>query len=442
MNGNYDIHDSWYATPAAAAAPDREKTAVKAYRKTGRKLRKGRVITLIVLLLLLAVAVYFAATTTDKPANTFNFHWGNNGEEGGWSSGDGTGPAGGDASNTEEYPETFNDFFNTYFTDTPGVDIEKFGEKVEFSVNPEESSGEELSLKELYDKCSKSVVGIKAFTDSDENGYSWGTGIIASPDGIIITNTHVIEECNKAKVILYNDAEFPAKLIGYNDLTDIALLKIDADGLPAAEFGKSDGISVGDRVAAIGNPLGEKFRATLSDGIVSAISRELAYNGATLTLIQTNTALNEGNSGGPLFNMYGQVVGVTNMKMMSLYSSIEGIGFAIPASTVAETVDGIVNGSAAFGITCGGIPEDVSGHYSIPSGVYVTFVQPKSDAHEKGIREGDIITAVNGKPVKNTDDVVKQKEGLKPGDTVTLTVWREGKTFDAEIILGNQNDFN
>ena len=122
--------------------------------------------------------------------------------------------------------------------------------------------------------------------------------------------------------------------------------------------------------------------------------------------------------------------------------NIEGIGFAIPATTVDETVDGIVNGSAAFGITCGGIPEDVSGHYSIPGGVYVTFVQPKSDAHEKGIREGDIITAVNGKPVKNTDDVVKQKEGLKPGDTVTLTIWREGKTFDAEVILGNQNDFN
>ena len=198
-------------------------------------------------------------------------------------------------------------------------------------------------------------------TSDGQSGYNWGTGVILSADGLILTNTHVIEGCDSAKVTLFDDREFEAKLIGADTISDIAVLKIEAAGLPAAEFGESGSLVVGDPVAAIGNPLGETFRSTLTDGIISAIERGISYKGRTMTLLQTNTALNEGNSGGALFNMYGQVVGITNMKMMSSYSSIEGIGFAIPSATVREVVNSIVRfgevrGRPSIGITVGAIP--------------------------------------------------------------------------------------
>ena len=148
---------------------------------------------------------------------------------------------------------------------------------------------------------------------------------------------------------------------------------------------------MGDKVAAIGNPLGETFRMTLTDGIISAIERGISYNGHSMTLLQTNTAINEGNSGGALFNMYGQVIGVTNMKMMSSYSSIEGIGFAIPSSTVATVVDSLVKygeviGRAAIGITVGPVPQNAMSYYSLPEGLYVSAVNENSDAAAKGIK--------------------------------------------------------
>ena len=287
-------------------------------------------------------------------------------------------------------------------------------------------------------------MAISGYVDG-KSAYSWGTGVVLSEDGLILTNTHVIEDCDRATVTLYDDSVYEAKLVGADSISDVAVLKIEATGLPAASFGDSGSLMVGDKVAAIGNPLGETFRMTLTDGIISAIERGINYNGHSMTLLQTNTALNEGNSGGPLFNMYGQVVGVTNMKMMSSYSSIEGIGFAIPSATVKSVVnalvaDGEVRGRPSVGITIGGIPDNASDYYSIPGGVYVSDVTEGSDAEAKGIQPGDIITHVNGQPVSTIDEVGAIKNQFNVGDSLTFTIWREGETFDVDVVLMDTND--
>ena len=235
-------------------------------------------------------------------------------------------------------------------------------------------------------------------------------------------------------------------LCGWTDaISDIALLKIDAEGLVTAELGESSNLRVGDRVAAIGNPLGEDFRNTLTDGIVSAIERGMNYQGRSMTLLQTNTAINEGNSGGALFNLYGQVVGITNMKMMSSYSSIEGIGFAIPSTVACNVVnallkDGEVKGRPAIGITVGSIPQNAKDKYELPNGLYVSDVSEGSDAKTQGIMPGDIVLAVNGTEVRTTEDITKIKDELQVGDTMTLTIWRDGETMEIIITLVDTND--
>ena len=314
----------------------------------------------------------------------------------------------------------------------------------DFKVAISSNRGKELSLQELYDQCSKSIVAIKGYQDGVD-GYYWGSGIILSEDGLILTNTHVIENCDTASVTLFDNSSYDAALVGADSTSDIAVLRIEATGLTPASFGDSAELAIGDQVAAIGNPLGETFRMTLTDGIISAIDRGISYNGHSMTLLQTNTAINEGNSGGALFNMYGQVIGVTNMKMMSSYSSIEGIGFAIPSSTIAAVADslmqyGEVRGRTAIGITVGAIPENVTSHYDLPTGLYVSAVEEKSDAAAKGIQQGDIITAVNGNPASATSDILTVKNTLSVGDTIAFTIWRDGETFDVDVTLVDEND--
>ena len=276
-------------------------------------------------------------------------------------------------------------------------------------------------------------------------GYNWGSGIVIREDGLILTNTHVLEDCDRAVVTLEDGTEYDAELIGADTISDIALLKISATNLATAELGDSTGLRVGDRVAAIGNPLGEDFRNTLTDGIISAIECGMNYHGRSMTLLQTNTAINEGNSGGALFNLYGQVIGITNMKMMSSYSSIEGIGFAIPSATVCNVAnallrDGEVKGRPAIGITVGAIPANAKEKYSLPDGLYVSDVSEGSDAKEKGVLPGDIITAVNGTAVETTDEISAIKDSLKVGDTMTLSIWRDGETMEITITLVDTND--
>ena len=348
----------------------------------------------------------------------------------------------------EEFPEQWSDFFENYYQETDSssavVNIERTEGNDTFAIRLQEAGKTELSLQVLYDKCAPSIVAISGYTKGVQ-GYNWGTGVVLTADGLILTNTHVIDACDRATVTLFNDQEYEAKLVGFDTFSDLAVLKIDAKGLKPAEFGDSSSLRVGDPVAAIGNPLGDTFRCTLTDGIISAISRDISYKGRTMTLLQTNTALNEGNSGGALFNMYGQVVGITNMKMMSSYSSIEGIGFAIPSVTVREVVSGLVRfgefrGRPSIGITVGAIPEEAESRYQLPKGLYITDVQKNSDAWVKGVRPGDILMEVNHIQVLTTADVSEIKNQFSVGDSLHFTIWRNGETLEFDVLLMDNND--
>lgn len=407
----------WYAPLEEHTSPESEKKK----RKPGKaSWRIGGAILLVVLLI---------------AASSLIFSGSNQRTEAPYISGDGM-------------PDDWNDYLDNYYQVTESKDAEIKLPRAElvpdFKVAISSDRGKELSLQELYDQCSKSIVAIKGYQDGVD-GYYWGSGIILSKDGLILTNTHVIENCDTASVTLFDNSSYDAALVGADSTSDIAVLRIEATGLTPASFGDSAELAIGDQVAAIGNPLGETFRMTLTDGIISAIDRGISYNGHSMTLLQTNTAINEGNSGGALFNMYGQVIGVTNMKMMSSYSSIEGIGFAIPSSTIAAVADslmqyGEVRGRTAIGITVGAIPENVTSHYDLPTGLYVSAVEEKSDAAAKGIQQGDIITAVNGNPASATSDILTVKNTLSVGDTITFTIWRDGETFDVDVTLVDEND--
>lgn len=407
----------WYAPLEEHTSPESERKK----RKPGKaSWRIGGAILLVVLLI---------------AASSLIFSGSNQRTEAPYISGDGM-------------PDDWNDYLDNYYQVTESKDAEIKLPRAElapdFKVTLSNEHGKELSLQELYDQCSKSIVAIKGYQDGVD-GYYWGSGIILSEDGLILTNTHVIENCDTASVTLFDNSSYDAALVGADSTSDIAVLRIEATGLTPASFGDSAELAIGDQVAAIGNPLGETFRMTLTDGIISAIDRGISYNGHSMTLLQTNTAINEDNSGGALFNMYGQVIGVTNMKMMSSYSSIEGIGFAIPSSTIAAVADslmqyGEVRGRTAIGITVGAIPENVTSHYDLPTGLYVSAVEEKSDAAAKGIQQGDIITAVNGSPASATSDILTVKNTLSVGDTITFTIWRDGETFDVDVTLVDEND--
>lgn len=354
--------------------------------------------------------------------------------------------------NADGRPSDWHAYFDKlYGTEAPSavsasVNIPLAEERGSLSIK-NGAAGADLDFSDIYEKCSPSVVGIKVFSEDDrEDYYAWGSGVIASSDGYIITNTHVINNGYSAKVVLSDGSEYEAKLIGFDAASDIAVIKIEATGLKAAEFASSSTLSVGDSVAAIGNPLSPDLRLTMTRGIVSALNREMSYNGTTMSLIQTDASINEGNSGGPLFNSRGQVIGITNMKMISSFGSgVEGLGFAIPSDTVESIVealikDGAVYGRLSVGITIGPVSEDIAKYYNIPQGLYVSYVTEGSDAEAKGIKRGDIITRVNGRDAFANSDVADAKEGLKAGDELTFTIWRDGKTTEITVKLMDPAD--
>ena len=285
------------------------------------------------------------------------------------------------------------------------------------------AGGSALSLQSVYAKCLPSVVGIHA--DISRSEYSTGTGVVLTSDGYIVTNTHVLDGAKAVTVTTSDGTEYTGKLVGADAVSDIAVLKIEAQGLTPAEFGDSSSLQVGDDVVSIGNPLGEQLRWTMTNGIISAI--------------------NEGNSGGPLINMYGQVIGITNMKALS--TGVEGIGFAIPTASIRPIVnallaDGRVSGRVSIGITVGAVSSAASEYYDLPEGLYISAVAEGSDAEKQGIQSGDMLLAVNGQAVTTTYDVSAVKDGLKVGDTVTLTIYRDGKTFDVDVKLVDTNDIS
>ncbi len=323
------------------------------------------------------------------------------------------------------------------------------GTKLNIVSAPESSdttfSDEEdaLCLQDIYSSVIDSVVSISSMTSS---GTSSGTGIIMSSDGYVITNHHVITGALVISVLTNDNQEFEAALVGSDEMSDLAVLKIDARGLKAAEFGDSSKLRVGDSVVAIGDPLGVQLRGTMTNGIISALNRDLTVGDRTMTLIQTNAALNNGNSGGPLINCYGQVIGINTVKMSSYYSAsatVEGLGFAIPISVAKPIIDelienGYVAGRPAIGISGDSLPSYYRTYYRLPDGVYVTSVNEGSDAKAKGIREGDIVTAINGEKICSIDELNTVKNQYAAGDEVTLTIYRSGTYYEVTVTLVDQ----
>ena len=323
----------------------------------------------------------------------------------------------------------------TYATEEPmSIDIHQAPQGEE---TPMEQTG--LSLQEIYSRNLPSVVSISC---SGSGTSSSGTGVVLTEDGYLVTNCHVVEGSRTITVRLSDDRQFPAVLVGQDAVSDLAVLHIEAESLTPAQFGSSENLRVGDSVAAIGDPLGEEFRGTLTDGIVSAINRDVTVEGRTMTLIQTNAALNSGNSGGPLINCYGQVIGINTMKIgaFAASSGVEGLGFAIPSATVKEVVEqlisqGYVSGRPTLGLTGESLSNFYQRYYRLPAGLYITQVDVNSDSRAKGIQQGDILLSVGDTRVTTMEDLTAAISGREVGDTVQITLYRGGQQYLLELTL-------
>ena len=357
-----------------------------------------------------------------------------------------------------------------------------------FSVVEAASNEDSLSIPEIAKKCCSSVVAIETETKVVYNNYdnyynpfgsmfgygygygyggrggrggtqeytetAAGSGIIISEDGYILTNNHVISGADKITVYVNSgedDAEeqtYEATLVGSSENNDIAVLKIDAEGLNAAAFGDSDQLEVGELAVAIGNPMG-KVHGSVTAGIISAVEQELTIDDVTINAIQTDAAINPGNSGGALFDSYGNVIGVVYAKSSSV--SIEGIGYAIPVNNIKELVEQMINdpdsvkdqtkgSQIMLGITIRNITEDMSKQYSMPVGVYITDVSTMSAAERAGLQKGDIIVGFAGEDVKTADELNALKAKQTPGDTVAVKIDRNGKEMTLDLVIPQPTD--
>lgn len=298
---------------------------------------------------------------------------------------------------------------------------------------------EGLSLQEIYVKCIPSVASIITKTYS---GTATGTGVIYSESGYIVTNYHVIEGGESYTVQLTDDRVLSATLVGDDPTSDLAVLQVNATGLTSAVFGDSDALQVGDAVVAIGDPLGVEYRGTMTDGIVSAINRNVNLDGRTMNLIQTNAALNSGNSGGPLINSLGQVIGINTIKIGAFAdkAGVEGLGFAIPSTVVKDIVDqiifqGYVSGRPYLGITGESLSVFYQRYYRLPDGMYISAVAEGSNAAAAGIAPGDILLSIDDTRVYSQSDLDTLLYGYTAGDEVTIVIYRGGYTMQATITL-------
>lgn len=317
-----------------------------------------------------------------------------------------------------------------------------------------------LTLEEVAKKVVPSVVCIQNYQVNQRSTYtgggfgdgsdgsgdgvsptSEGSGIIATSDGYIITNEHVVDGASSLKVILSNGTSYQAKLIGSDSITDLAVLKIEATGLTAAEFGSSADLEVADTVMAVGNPGGMEFNSTVTVGYISALNREITNSetGYTMKAVQTDAAINPGNSGGALVNMKGQVIGINSSKIVA--TGYEGLGFAIPIDEAQPIISdlkayGYVKDRAVLGITGQYIDSMTSRFYGLPTGMYVASVTSAA-VTSAGIQKGDVITKIDGATVASQNTVTAAITKKKPGDTVTLSVTRPltGQTFTASVKL-------
>lgn len=309
--------------------------------------------------------------------------------------------------------------------------------------------GEEMTPAQVYANNVNSTVGITTSVTTNYWGYQTtsaasGSGFILTEDGYILTNYHVIEGSDSINVSCYNGASYDATLIGYDASNDIAVLKIDASNLTPVVLGDSDSLNVGDPVVAIGNPLGE-LTFSLTSGAVSAKDRTITMStGATMNLLQTDCAINSGNSGGALFNLYGEVIGITNAKYSSSSSaeaSIDNIGFAIPINDVEKMVQSMIEDGFYTKPYIGVSVTDVSAEtqrYGLPQGAAVKSVTEDSPAENAGLKENDIITHFNDISVTGSSHLVSLVSECQPGDEVTLKVYRSGATIELTLTVGKQ----
>ena len=354
-----------------------------------------------------------------------------------------------------------------------------------FSIVEAASQENALSIPEIAKKCRTSVVAIETettvvYNDYDSGyynpfgsmfpfgnyGYGYGnpggrgsqreytqtgagSGIILSEDGYILTNHHVISGVDKITVFVMpedkngEEVTYEATLIGSSESNDVAVLKIEAEGLNAAAFGDSDQLEIGELAVAIGNPMGN-VHGSVTAGIISATEQELTIDGVTINAIQTDAAINPGNSGGALFDSFGNVIGLVYAKSSSV--SIEGMGYAIPVNDIKELVSGMINNPESvqdqtlgsqimLGITIIDVTEEMSKQYSMPVGVYIREVSEFSAAERAGLTKGDVITGFDGETVTCADDLNAIKSKQTPGDVVPMTIDRNGRQMTLEIVI-------
>lgn len=319
------------------------------------------------------------------------------------------------------------------------------------TVNLNRADGKTLLTdKEVYDANVDSVVSINITGTTTSGSGFWrtqqptagaGSGFVLTPDGYIATNYHVINGADTVKVTFYSGDSYDAEIIGGDEDYDIAVIKVEAENLKPVTMGNSTQLSVGDRILVIGNPLGE-LTFSMTGGMVSSVNRAIDVEGVPFNMIQTDASINPGNSGGPMFNQYGQVVGIVSAKYTNTSSgtSAEGLGFAIPINDVAAMIqdimtNGYVTNKPYLGVTAMSMSQDLASQfrYDITEGVFISAVDKDGAADRAGLQMGDVITKVDDHEIKNMADLTIVKKQYSAGDTVTLTVYRQGESITAEL---------
>lgn len=307
---------------------------------------------------------------------------------------------------------------------------------------PDSGSKKALSTTEIASKVGPATVSILAevsygsVNGEQQLAEASGSGFIVSADGYIVTNNHVIEGATTVQVIVPGEKDpIDAVIVGTDSTTDIAVLKIDRTNLPFVTLGDSDSLQVGELAVAIGNPFGE-LAGSVTVGVISALDREVSISSTKYNLLQTDASINAGNSGGPLVNSYGEVIGVTNAKV----SEGEGIGFAIPINDVKTVIEDLINngfvtGRPVLGIGVVTVDQATADQYGWPVGAYIRQVDADSSAQKAGLQVGDIITKIDGTDITTTEQVIEIKNSHKVGDTITITVARNGGTLDITLTL-------
>ena len=332
----------------------------------------------------------------------------------------------------------------------PSASSDDLSQAIELKDKPKELSGvpvypeSGLSTVEIAKKVSPSVVGITMYADArsfDPTGT--GSGIIFSSDGYIVTNAHVVNGAMALNVELNNGDTYTAKIIGIDPKSDLAVIKVDGENLPVADFGNSDELEVGEQIVAIGNPGGNTLFGSVTQGIVSGLDRSIKDGGNSINYIQVDAAINPGNSGGALVNSFGQVVGINSAKIAGV--DYEGIGFSIPIKEAEPIINdlrnyGYVTGRTKIGISGTVVPEVIGSIYGYPTGVQIHTIDITSDLANTKAAQGDIITHMDGVRIEDFDDISAFLEGKKAGDKVKISLFRPqrggvGKTFDVTCEL-------